>query len=221
MYRFIVVLGAALGFLVGAGPASAEPPAEVSGQLDDAVDVLVEDEEAQVEQALAELLDAGGPELYVVLVSDFEGTTSAAWVDETAALTGLGAEDMLFAIGVEDAEYEWWVDPASPLPVADVDDVVTGQVEPQVVDGSWTEALVALAEALQDEQFLVDEQESGALSDADANADAAAEGWSVTTVAIVVSVVAIVLLGAHFLSRKRITSRARVESREPSADSRR
>ncbi len=199
VYRFIVVLGAVLGLLMGAGPASAEPPAELGSQLADVVNVLVEDEEAQVERALGELLDAGGPKLFVVLVSDFEVTTGAAWVDETATLTELGPEDMLFAIGVDGAEYEWWLAPSSLLPVGSVDDVVTGQVEPEVVGGSWTEALLALAEALQDEPFVVDEAEID-------------EGWSVTTAGIVGGIVALVLLGAHFLSRKRMSSGAQVKT---------
>lgn len=214
MHRFVVVLVTALVLLLGAGPASAQSPADLTGQLSDVADVLDEDEEAQVEQSLAELLDAGGPELYVVLVSDFEGGGDA-WAEETAELTELGTEDMLFAVGVDDAEYEWWVDPASPLPVAEVDDLVTGQVEPEVVESNWTEALVALAGGLREEPFLLEEQ-TAALVDDSADGD----GWSVTTVTIVVVVVAIVLFGAHLLSRNRIASRRSTDTGNSSVDSR-
>lgn len=215
MYRFIVVLVTALLLLLGAGPAAAASPAELSGQLSDVADVLDEDEEARVEQSLAELLDVGGPELYVVLVADFEGSPGGDWLEETAELTELGTEDMVFAIGVDDAEYEWWVDPSSPLPVADIDEVVTGQVEPEVVDSNWTEALVALAEGLEGEPFLV-EEESVALVDDTADG----EGWSMTTVAIVVGTAAIVLLGAHLLSRKRVQNRKGPGTDESSVESR-
>ncbi|MFE6735715.1 TPM domain-containing protein [Microbacterium sp. NPDC057650] len=106
--RRAVALGAValLGGLL-AGPAlaaSAQTPPDLEpGYVHDYSDVLTDAQETALEGRLGELASADGlPELYVVLVPDFEDPENAlAWADATALRNNLAPDQYLLAIATD------------------------------------------------------------------------------------------------------------------------
>ncbi|MFC4139832.1 MULTISPECIES: TPM domain-containing protein [unclassified Microbacterium] len=106
--RRVAAIGtvALLGALVG-GPAvaaSAQTPPDLDqGHVSDFSDVLSDSQETRLEQRLGELASADGlPELYVVLVPDFEDPSNAlAWADATALRNNLAPDQYLLAIATD------------------------------------------------------------------------------------------------------------------------
>lgn len=97
-----VLLG---GILAGpAVAASAQTPPDLDpGYVSDFSDVLSDAQEATLEKRLGELASADGlPELYVVLVPDFEDPDNAlAWADATALRNNLAPDQYLLAIATD------------------------------------------------------------------------------------------------------------------------
>lgn len=95
---------AVLAGLTWGSAANAEtPPSLDPGHISDHADVLSDADEARLEQRLEELAAADGlPELFVVLVPDFESPDNAlAWADDTALRNNLAPDQYLLAIATE------------------------------------------------------------------------------------------------------------------------
>ncbi|HZU94479.1 MAG TPA: TPM domain-containing protein, partial [Microbacterium sp.] len=95
---------AVLAGLTWGSAANAETPLSLdSGHISDHADVLSDADEARLEQRLEELAAADGlPELFVVLVPDFESPDNAlAWADDTALRNNLAPDQYLLAIATE------------------------------------------------------------------------------------------------------------------------
>jgi len=186
------VLGVLALLLVGAGPASAEPPVAVSDRITDEVGAL--GEEQPVRAAIDELTAASDIDLYAVFVSSFEPTDPAGtdWIDEMAQASELGQSDMILAVAVADEtyEYEWWVDESFPLSQVDVENVLTTETEPHFESENWDAGVIALADQLRSMRVPVEEEVQ-------------TPSWSATTTMLVVGGLAVVLIGAHLFSRRR------------------
>ncbi|MGY1760089.1 TPM domain-containing protein [Geodermatophilus sp. SYSU D00779] len=133
--------------LLGGGPALAEPPFDVPAQVTDRAGVLVGDESA-VEAAVAELQAEEQLQLFVVYVDSFDGLDPAEWGARTAELSGLGGNDVLFAVAVEDRRYTYNLPADSPLPDQEIEELVASDVEPELTAGDFDGAAVAFAEGL-------------------------------------------------------------------------
>lgn len=96
-----LALGSAL--LSGGAASAATPPDLDPGFVTDASGVLGDAAEARLEKQLGDLAAADGrPELYVVLVPDFEDPGNAlAWADATALRNNLAPGQYLLAIATE------------------------------------------------------------------------------------------------------------------------
>ncbi|MCV2490673.1 TPM domain-containing protein [Geodermatophilus sp. YIM 151500] len=186
----MVVLGALVLLSSATGPAAAEPPLVVTDQITDEAAALG-DGAAAVEEAVAELAAEDDLRLYAVFVSSFDSADVDAWAQRTAELSALRESDLLLAVAVGDSTYEfnWWIDDSSPLAVADVEDLMTSEVEPRLAAGDQSGAVVALASQLQ--------------TSTRAGSTAESAPWSTTTSILVVGGVATVLVVAHLLSRRR------------------
>jgi uncharacterized membrane protein YgcG len=184
----LAVLAVLVFVVLGAGPASAEPPVELSGAITDEVGVLGGDA-ASVQQSVDELVDARDVTVHAVFVRSFGTADDVDWVAETAALSGLGESDVLLAVAVGDGDYEygWWIDDESVLRPARVQGVVDGGVVPQLDAGNWAAAVIALADGLQ--------PRGGPASEA--------SSWSAAKTLVVVGCAAGVLVAGHLLSRRR------------------
>jgi uncharacterized membrane protein YgcG len=146
-----LVAWAAAGQVLAAPSSSDEPPVTLGGgQLTDLAGVI--DDPEAVEAALERLADDEGVQLFVVFVDSFGGRASEDWADDTAAGNGLGQNDMLLAVAVEDRQYAYRVDTDFPLSDDELADVVTTRVEPHLRDAEWDGAVIegadGLAEAL-------------------------------------------------------------------------
>ncbi len=138
---------AALLLCTGATSASAEPPTRLDEQITDSVGALAGDT-SDVRDAVTQLQADAGVQLWVAYVDTFDGTSGAQWTEATAQLSGLGGNDMLFAVATGDRAYGYSV--ADPMPVSDAElaQIMADDVEPELIAGDWAGATIALAEAL-------------------------------------------------------------------------
>ncbi len=146
--RFSAVLAVA-GAVVLTGPAAlAEPPVDVAGQVDDRVALLSAEERAQIEDAITELETGEGIQLFVVFVDSFDGLDSGPWADETAGRSGLGADDAVFAVAVEEGAYGYSFDSSADVDRAELDDYSAANVDPEFRDGDWGGGLEAFVDGV-------------------------------------------------------------------------
>lgn len=193
MRRVLVALGVVAVLLLGAAPASADPPVEVDGQLTDLAGVLGSDA-AGVRSALERLQAEDGLTVYVVLVPGFDEPGDLGWAASTAELSELGDEEMLLAIDVAAGSYEWFIGDDFELSESDVDDVLVSRFEPRLAEGAWADSVLAVTDSLTSGsgRFLGSAGDVGP--------------WSGTTTAVVCAVVLLTLGSAHLLSRRRTST---------------
>ncbi|RFU22324.1 TPM domain-containing protein [Geodermatophilus marinus] len=130
------------------GPALAEPPFDVPGEVTDRAGVLSGAEAAEVEDALAGLRAEDGLQLFVVYVDSFDGQDGVAWADATAEASGLGVDDVLLAVAVEDRRYGVSVAQDAAVSDADLQRLLREDVEPALAEDDWAGAATALAAGL-------------------------------------------------------------------------
>ena len=147
--RFPVVLAVA-GAVVLTGPAAlAEPPVDVAGQVDDRSDVLSDDEQTAVEDAVSQLEIDDGIELVVVFVDSFDGMDPFDWADRTASLSNLDASDAILAVSTgAQRTYAFGLGGEVGVTEDEVDEFAASDVDPEFGDGDWAGGAVAFAEGL-------------------------------------------------------------------------
>ena len=133
--------------IIGSGAAAhAETPPELdSGYITDVSGVLDAADEARLEERLRELASTEDvPELFVVLVPDFEDPADAlAWADETAVRNNLAADQYLLAIATDgrslaiSAEYGDGAAAAGPLSESRVLEIEDGLGSDHLADDDW------------------------------------------------------------------------------------
>jgi hypothetical protein len=127
--------------------ASAEDPVDLDGAY--VLDTVgaIDGEEARVIDAIDELYATARIQLFVVYVDNFTGSTN--WANDTAILNGLGQNDILLAVAIDQRNYETSIDTGFPLSDAQVSDVELNAIEPRLREDAWADAAVAAAEGLQ------------------------------------------------------------------------
>jgi hypothetical protein len=133
--------------IAGTGVAVAEPPIRLDSQITDTVGAL-SGQTAEVTQALDQLQADEALQLWVAYVATFDGLSGPDWAAQTAELSGLGGNDMLFAVAIEDRAYGYSVAGSFPVSDADIESILASQVEPELADSDWAGAVVALADGL-------------------------------------------------------------------------
>jgi hypothetical protein len=195
MRRLLVTVGALAVLLLGAGPALADPPVEVDGQVTDTVGALGADGPL-VRAALDRVRTADGIDVFVVLVAGFDAPDGTDWAAATASRSELEDSDMLVAIDVTGGSYEWWIGDSFDLPASDVKDVLVSEVEPLLATGAWADAVITLTDGLT--------SETGTFLGGSADV----EPWSGTTTVVVCGIVLVTLGGTHLLFRRRTAAPA-------------
>ncbi|MGX5681343.1 TPM domain-containing protein [Schumannella luteola] len=129
--------------------AHAEDPVDLNGAyVLDTVGAVAGDE-SRVMDALDSLYERAGIQLFVVYVDSFTGATDAVdWADTTAIDNGLGVNDLLLAVAVDDRQYALSVDSGFPLTDAQLDDAESA-IESQLRDNAWADAAIAGAQSLE------------------------------------------------------------------------
>lgn len=127
----------------------AEPPGEVDGDITDRAGALG-GREADVQAALDALADETPYQLFVVFVDSFDDADPFDWAAETAIDSGMGVDDVLLAVAVEDRQYAISVDDAIPLTDAQLQAIDSERVEPRLSADDWAGAAIGAADGLRD-----------------------------------------------------------------------
>ncbi|MER5947126.1 TPM domain-containing protein [Streptomyces sp. NPDC001904] len=135
--------------LLPAPPGHADDPVTLSrtGQLTDKVNALGDRRDAAAD-ALTDLDDTRGIQLYVTYVRDFSGRSARDWADATADKNGLGLDDVLLAVATHDRQYAFSVDQDSRLTDAQIQDIARTAVEPALRQNDWAGAAVGAANGI-------------------------------------------------------------------------
>lgn len=138
-----------LMLMTGLGVSSAAraetPPSLDTGHISDRADVLSDAEESRLEKRLDDLASAEGlPELFVVLVPDFDDPDNAlAWADDTALRNNLAPDQYLLAIATDgrslaiSAEYGGDGVAAGPLPESRILEIEDRLGSDYLSDDDW------------------------------------------------------------------------------------
>ncbi len=132
--------------------AQATDPVDLGGAyvLDDAN--VLNDGGTQVKAALDELYTATNAQLFVVLVDHFTGASGDQdWADTTAQLSGLGDQDALLAIAVDDRTYRTSVGAGFPLSDDQLEQLAQEDLVPHLRADDWNGGLIAYANGMRDE----------------------------------------------------------------------
>jgi uncharacterized membrane protein YgcG len=140
----VLALAAALVLPAG-GPALAEPPFKVPGQVTDHAGVLSGEGLARVSGALSRLQSEDQVRLFVVYIDSFDGARPDNWATDTSVRSGLGPGDVLFAVAIDDGFWGYSVGGSLPLLGVKMDELVAQHVIPELSAGNFDAAAVALA----------------------------------------------------------------------------
>ena len=146
--RLLAVLAVLVAPLLVAGPAAAVEPLALTDQITDQVGAL-DGDESRVQDAIDELRTEEDVQLFVVYVSTFDDLTGEQWAQQTASATGLGGNDLLLAVATDQRAYGYFRGDTVGPSESDVTGTLSSDVEPQLSDDQWADAVVALTDGLQ------------------------------------------------------------------------
>ncbi|MBR6458647.1 MAG: TPM domain-containing protein [Actinomycetaceae bacterium] len=135
--------------LVTASPALAEEPTHLDSIVVDQASALSSDDISSLKEDIAELEDASGKGLYIVVVRDFAGQTASSWAEKTAQLSNLSQSDSLIALAIADRQYGYVCGSQSFSESAI--NVALSSAVPEWSDSEWGDGFDALIDDLQDE----------------------------------------------------------------------
>jgi hypothetical protein len=137
-----------MGLVTGlAAPAFAvrtESPPEVSAEVTDTADVLGGRAD-DVQAALDRLAEDTRLQLFVVFVDSFDDWDGIDWANASAIASGLGSDDILLAVAVDDRAYGISTDEEVPLTDDQLADVAA-EIEDRLRDDDWAGAAVTAAD---------------------------------------------------------------------------
>lgn len=139
----------ALG-VVTALPAAAEPPADLTGQVYDSAGALSDSDVAEVLEAFDRVAAETGQVVFVAFVSDFDGATGGDWAVESAVSSGLGSNNPLLAVAIDEGAWGVSGDDNAPYSPEALDQRAGQDVVPHLSQGDWSQAAIAFAEAVED-----------------------------------------------------------------------
>ncbi|MGY1644497.1 TPM domain-containing protein [Geodermatophilus sp. SYSU D00703] len=145
MRRLTIVMAILTALLLAGSPALASPPTGLADQVSDEAGVLGGDAD-DVRAAIDDLEQQTGTRLFAVFVDSFDGVDRSDWARETAELSGLGNDDVLLAVAVDDRLYG--VHAGQSVDAAELQAVLDDEVRPRLSQGDWAGAVTALADGL-------------------------------------------------------------------------
>ncbi len=155
--RRVPVLGWWLSIVVLAillampGPALADGEPTLRDSVTDQADVLTPAEEAGVADALQQLRDSHGVQLFVAYVTSTKPAAVTDFTRSTAEANSLGGNDALLLVAVEDRSDALWVgNSLGAITNDEIDAILTSAVEPRLNDGDFAGAMIDGAAAIGD-----------------------------------------------------------------------
>lgn len=131
------------------GIARAEAPQHLDERLTDLAGVFTSGQRSQAEAAIERVAD--DVSLWAVFVRTTDGAPAPEYADEVAAINGLGGNDAVLVVAVDDRRYALWVGPLlEEVSDEEIDVILAEAVEPQLAVDEWGAAVSAAAEGLVD-----------------------------------------------------------------------
>ena len=128
--------------------ARAEDILRIEGPVTDTTGVL-DGSIADIEAAITATLDEHGVQVFVLFVSTTEDRTAEDYAFETAAQNSLGGDDALVVVALDDrTDYIWLSDGLDAISDSELDEIITGTLEPGLRDGDFAGAVIATVQAL-------------------------------------------------------------------------
>jgi uncharacterized membrane protein YgcG len=145
-----IALALALVALVGVAPAAPARAADIprlEGTITDEVGVIG-DRGDEVLAAIDAVREKQGVQVFVLFVDTTQEMTVTDFVDETARVNSLGADDALVLVAIDDRTDAIWVSDSLPISDDELNDVIAGTLEPTLRDDGFADAAIATAQAL-------------------------------------------------------------------------
>jgi hypothetical protein len=114
--------------------------------ITDRAGALSGDDEQRIQQSFDRLTDESGLQMFVVYVETFDGMDGQTWANETATASGLGTDDILLAVALEDRSFGISVTDELDLTDDQLDDVRQNDIRPALSDEDWAGAAIAGAD---------------------------------------------------------------------------
>nr|NLD40323.1 hypothetical protein [Actinomycetales bacterium] len=137
----------------GGAPASGfvalEDPFSVTTRVTDLAEVLTPGEITQINDAIDALGDSSNIDLFVVYVDTFSGMDAGEWAGDSAELSGLGMNDLLLTVAVEDRAWAVSADNQSDVPPNEAQRLFVSSGERDLANDNWARAPISYAEAIE------------------------------------------------------------------------
>ena len=147
MRRLPVVLGAAALLLLSGGPALAEEPFRLDEQVVDEAGVLGGRGGGRRTRSTS-CRPRTAPSSSSSSSTPSTGLDAGEWMQSTGDLSGLGGNDALLAVAVEDRDYAFTLPAGSELSADEANSLAGQAVEPEFAEGDWATGTVAFADIL-------------------------------------------------------------------------
>lgn len=216
---YLAFFAIVLGFTTigsSASVARAEPPVDFgSGDIVDTVDALGPGT-ADVQSAIDSLRRETGTTLVVAFIdtptspSDLE-----QWSDRVASANGLGQDNALLVVAVEDSQYWFSVSADSAITESQRQSIARADIVPSLGDGEWAQAAIGAARGLAEARGTSIGGAGDAVAPSGASSSSGASGFNfLPTVLILGGFVIAVVLSGLIIARRRASKdrRAKAES---------
>jgi uncharacterized membrane protein YgcG len=146
--RLPSAIGVALLLVLGTGPVVAQT---LGDRVVDEAGVLSNDHLEEAQQAIQGLEDEHNVQLWALFVESTGGQPVTDFADAVAADNGLGGNDALLVVAVDDRRDAIWVgDLLDEASDEELDSILADRVEPSLADGEWGAAVAGAAAGLAD-----------------------------------------------------------------------
>jgi TPM domain len=188
--RTLVVFALALfTVLLASTLAAGSIPELGDGRITDLTGTLDDDEIEDAESALADLEEEEGIDLFALFVETSGDSDPAAFTEEVAQAEGLGGDDALLAVFIEDRATQLFVsDSLTDQVTSDEQDEAIDQANELFSEGDFAGGVIAAGESLAE-----------AASGESSGDDGGGGGISFGTIALIVIIGAVVVLGGMWL----------------------
>jgi uncharacterized membrane protein YgcG len=111
---------------------------------------------SDVQSALDDLLNRENVQLWIEFISTTDGTSAPTLAQETFEANGLGGNDFLLLVAVDDHRYGWWetadgdIGTATGLTASRIDAILSSDLEPDFRNGDYPGGVITFARALGD-----------------------------------------------------------------------